>query len=196
MNNELEEDVIIETSDNDLSLESIIEGLIFVIGDEGITIEQLEIVLEVSKKDIIIALDKLIDKYSNDTSTIELSMCGNNIKFLTKPTLYPYLNKLFTDTKTSILSQSALETLAIIAYKQPIEKSEIEEIRGVSADHMIRKLIARNLVKEAGRSEAPGRPFLYEVTDVFMDSFKLVSLDELPDLPMYSNNNEENLFDE
>ena len=181
---------------NDSDLESIIEGLIFVVGDEGITIDQLEIVLEIEKKDIMLAIDKLVDKYSTNKSTIELSITGNILKFLTKPILYPYLDKLFTNTKSSILSQSALETLAIIAYKQPIERSEIEEIRGVNADHMLRKLLTRNLIREAGRSDAPGRPFLYEVTDVFMDSFKLVSLDELPDLPIYNDENQENLFNE
>lgn len=186
----------IKQEETNKSLEDIIEGLIFVVGDEGLTIEQLELVLEEPKKDIVLAIDKLIDKYDNDNSMIELSMCGNILKFLTKSTLYPYLDKLFTNTKSSVLSQSALETLAIIAYKQPIERSEIEEIRGVGADQMIRKLMARNLIKEAGRSEAPGRPFLYEVTDLFMESFKLVSLDELPDLPMYIDEEQENLFNE
>ena len=80
--------------------------------------------------------------------------------------------------------------------KQPVTRIEIEELRGVGADMMLRKLLARNLIKEAGRSDAPGRPILYEVTDEFMDSFKLVTLNELPDLPEYTSDEEsENLFE-
>ena len=89
-----------------------------------------------------------------------------------------------------------METLAIVAYKQPITRGEIEEIRGVSCDMMVRKLLARNLIKECGRSDAPGRPFLYEVTEEFMDTFKLVSLKELPELPEFKDTMEEELFEE
>ena len=84
-----------------------------------------------------------------------------------------------------------METLAIIAYKQPITRVEIEEIRGVSADVMLRKLQARGLIKEDGRSEAPGRPILYSVTDEFMNDFQLVSLDELPELPDFNEDSKE-----
>ena len=85
--------------------------------------------------------------------------------------------------------------MAIIAYKQPITRVEIEEIRGVSCDMMIRKLLARNLIREAGRLEVAGRPFTYEVTEQFMDTFKLKSLDELPELPEYGTAREdEELF--
>ena len=94
------------------------------------------------------------------------------------------------------LSNAALETLAIIAYKQPITRVEIEEIRGVGCDMMIRKLLARSLIKECGRSDAPGRPFLYEVTKEFMDTFQLESLKELPDLPDFKEQVDEELFDE
>ena len=111
-------------------------------------------------------------------------------KFITKKDIYPYAQALFGETKTNSLSQAALETLAIIAYNQPITRIEIEELRGVSADVMLRKLQARNLIKEAGRSDAVGRPILYEVTEEFMDSFKLYTLNELPDLPEYSKEEE------
>ena len=94
------------------------------------------------------------------------------------------------------LSQAALETLAIIAYKQPLTRIEIEEIRGVNCDMMIRKLLARNLIRECGRTDGPGRPFLYEVTEEFMDAFKLESLKELPDLPAVEQNMDSELFKE
>ena len=87
-----------------------------------------------------------------------------------------------------------METLAIIAYKQPITRTEIEEIRGVGCDLMLKKLIARGLVAEAGRMDIPGRPILYQVTDTFMDSFQLESLEELPQLPKVQMNLDEDLF--
>ena len=182
-------------TNKEVNIRSIIEGIIYVVGDEGITLEQLEIVLEIDKKIIIDHMDALIKKYDNNEYTFEISNYGDVYKFITKPDLHPYLEKLFTNTKVASLSQSALETLAIIAYKQPIEKSEIEEIRGVGADHMIRKLLARELIRECGRSNAPGKPYLYEVTKIFMDNFKLLSLDELPELPDYISSQQENLFD-
>ena len=103
---------------------------------------------------------------------------GGIYKFITKKSIFTYAQKLFQTAKSNTLSQSALETLAIIAYKQPITRIEIEELRGVGSDMMLRKLQARNLIKEAGRSDAPGRPILYEVTEEFMDSFKLYSIDD------------------
>ena len=121
---------------------------------------------------------------------------NNTYKFLSKACIETYAKNLFKQTKSNSLSQAALETLAIIAYKQPITRVEIEEIRGVQADMMLRKLQAFGLIKEAGRSEAAGRPILYEVTDEFLDSFKLLSLDELPELPDFSKEDEnEELFD-
>ena len=109
--------------------------------------------------------------------------------------IHPYAQKLFASAKSASLSQSALETLAIIAYKQPVTRVEIEEIRGVGCDMMLRKLMARGLIREAGRSDAPGRPILFEVTEEFMDSFRLVSLKELPQLPDYSENESDDLFE-
>ena len=105
---------------------------------------------------------------------------------VSKALSHPYCQKLFENTEARPFSQAALETLAIIAYKQPITRVEIEEIRGVGCDMMIRKLLARNLIREVGRLDVAGRPFTYEVTEQFMDTFKLKSLDELPELPQYS----------
>ncbi|MDO5110608.1 MAG: SMC-Scp complex subunit ScpB, partial [Erysipelotrichaceae bacterium] len=109
---------------------------------------------------------------------------------LSKAAVHPYAKRLFSIDKESRLSNAALETLAIIAYRQPITRVEIEEIRGVGADMMLRKLEARGLICESGRSEAPGRPILYSVTEDFMDAFQLLSLDELPELPSFSEDTE------
>lgn len=171
--------------DNNLTLEALVEGVIFAVGDDGIDIVDLANTLDKPTNVLLDVLNKLIVKYHSNNYAIELVKFGSVYKFLTKVSLYGCLDSVFNNGKEHQLSQSALETLIIIAYKQPIERSEIEEIRGVSCDHMIRKLLLRNLIQEAGRSNAPGKPFLYEVTDVFMDTFKLQDLLDLPALPSY-----------
>ena len=173
----------------------IAEGLLFLVGDEGITEELMAKSLEVSEEIAQSLLDNLQKKYQDDSFGLEVVCDGGIWKFMSKAIVHPFAQKLFQSAKTSALSQSALETLAIVAYKQPITRVEIEEIRGVGCDMMLRKLQARNLITEVGRSEAPGRPILYGVTEEFMDSFKLLSLDELPDLPDFSEHQSDNLFD-
>ena len=176
--------------------QAVIEGLLFVVGEEGIRKEQLAQVVELPLIRIDALLNKIKAKYEAEDYGIELVDYGNIYKFISKTTVYPYAQKLFQTGKQQSLSQSALETLAIIAYKQPITRVEIEELRGVGAEMMLRKLQARDLIREAGRSDAPGRPILYEVTEEFMDSFKLYTLNELPELPEYgADKNNSNLFD-
>ena len=178
------------------SPEAIVEGLLYIVGEDGARAEQLAAAIDVSMEDIRIILENIQRKYSSELYGIELVGYGSVYKFITKKAVYPYAQELFGSAKANTLSQAALETLAIIAYKQPITRVEIEELRGVSAEVMLRKLQARNLIREAGRSEAPGRPILYEVTEEFMDSFKLYTLNELPDLPEYTKEEEsENLFE-
>ena len=177
------------------NIEAIIEGLLYVVGEDGIKASMLSEVIEKSLEDTKVYLDNIENKYKSEIYGIELVNYGGVYKFLSKKSVYPYATKLFETAKSSSLSQSALETLAIIAYKQPVTRVEIEELRGVGSDMMLRKLLSRNLIKEAGRSEAPGRPILYEVTDEFMDSFKLYSFEELPELPDFNNNENDNLFE-
>lgn len=176
----------------------ILEGLLFLSGDEGLTVEQIMTCLEedTNKKEITAILDDLMKDYLEDHHGIELVRFGGVYKFVSKEIIHPYAERLFSSTKMASLSNAAMETLAIIAYKQPITRVEIEEIRGVNCDMMVRKLLARNLIKECGRSDAPGRPFLYEVTEEFMDTFKLESLKELPELPDYKEGVDEELFEE
>ncbi len=178
------------------NIHAILEGLLFLSGDEGVSLSQLSSVVELEECEVKKALDELMDRYLCDDRGIELVRFGGLYKFVSKEKIHPYAEKLFTNTKMSSLSQAALETLAIIAYKQPITRAEIEEIRGVGCDMMIRKLLARSLIKECGRSDIPGRPFLYEITPEFMDAFKLESLKELPDLPDRQTAIGEELFDE
>lgn len=175
---------------------AILEGLLFLSGDEGLTLAQLSDVLEMENDETERLLEAMMDEYMQPQRGIELVRFGGYYKFVSKESIHSYAEKLFANSKMAALSQAALETLAIIAYKQPMTRAEIEEIRGVGCDMMIRKLMARSLIKECGRSDAPGKPFLYEVTPEFMDAFKLESLKELPELPKSDANFEEELFEE
>lgn len=186
----------VKTMSDTLNIEAIVEGLLYMVGDDGLKVEQLASVIDKSIEDSEAILNSIQSKYSNENFGIELVNYGKTYKFITKKEVAPYIQALFHTSKPNTLSQSALETLAIIAYKQPITRVEIEELRGVGADMMLRKLQARNLIREAGRSDAPGKPILYEVTEEFMDSFKLYTLNELPDLPEFNSDEEnENLFE-
>lgn len=186
----------VKTMSDTLNIEAIVEGLLYMVGDDGLKVEQLASVIDKSIEDSEAILNSIHSKYTNENFGIELVNYGKTYKFITKQEVAPYIQALFHTSKPNTLSQSALETLAIIAYKQPITRVEIEELRGVGADMMLRKLQARNLIREAGRSDAPGKPILYEVTEEFMDSFKLYTLNELPDLPEFNSDEEnENLFE-
>ena len=178
---------------------SIIEGLLFMIGDEGISLEQSSAACEL-KEDFVEDLLATIAKQCKEKHRgIELVNYGGLYKFVTKAAVHMYGARLFALPEKGKLSQAALETLAIIAYKQPITRIEIEEIRGVNCDAMIRKLVAKALIKEVGRSDAPGKPILYEITEEFMDAFQLESIQELPELPDLIQDHEESelfVFDE
>ena len=176
---------------------AVLEGLLFIVGDEGITAEQAATALDITPELATEYFEDLMKEYTDDDRGIEIASFGGVYRFLSKAFVHEYAKRLFQISKQNVLSQAALETLAIIAYKQPITRVEIEEIRGVGADMMLRKLLARDLIKESGRSEAAGRPILYEVTEEFMNSFKLLSLKELPELPQFNTEEEsEELFNQ
>lgn len=181
----------------DINYKPIIEAILFVAGDEGVLIEQIASALEQSDDDMIKIMDKVVTDYNSDElKGLEIVNYGHRYKLVSKASTHQYCQKIFTEETNKQFSQAALETLAIIAYKQPITRVEIEEIRGVSCDMMIRKLLAKNLIKESGRLDSAGKPFQYSVTEEFMDTFKLKSLDELPELPDYKEEKEEGeLFD-
>ena len=161
---------------------AVIEGVLFLSGDEGKSSKELAFILDLSKEEIEEVLNEMIELYNRDeTRGIHIVCLGDKYKLATKVEYRVYFEKMVRKGEAS-LSQAAMETLAIIAYNQPITRTRIEEIRGVNSDAMIKRLIAKALIKEAGREESPGRPILYEVSDEFMDAFNLKSLDELPDL--------------
>ena len=165
---------------------AILEGLLFLCGDDGLSIEQAAASMDATEEYVAELFDELQKYYLQESRGIEIARFGD------KASIHDAAKKLFQTSTEAKLSNAALETLAIIAYKQPITRVEIEEIRGVGADVMLRKLVARGLIQEDGRSEAAGRPILYSVTDEFLDSFKLLSLDELPELPQFGTEETDN----
>ena len=165
-----EEEAKLAQKENDVKLKAILEGLLFLVGDDGLTVEQASKSMDISTKKAEQLFDALQKDYVDDSRGFEIERYGSRYRFLSKAFVHEAAKKLFSIDKISKLSNAALETLAIIAYKQPITRVEIEEIRGVGADVMIRKLEARGLIKEEGRSDAPGRPFLYSVTDEFYEN--------------------------
>ena len=166
------------------NLEGIIESLLFAAGDEGLTIKQISEVLEM---DTIVAedvLSKLVSEYNeNQKRGIMIVQLAETYQLVTKKEYSPFLKKLVESPNNTALSQAALETLAIIAYKQPITRIEIEEIRGVKTDRPLQTLTAKALIKEMGRVEGPGRAYLYGTTKEFLDYFGLRNIKELPPLP-------------
>lgn len=175
---------------------AILEGLLFLSGEEGLTIEQMVHGLQnLDVDDIRALLDTLKKEYAKNTRGIELVEYANRFKFVTKEFVYPYGKRLFEEYKQPTLSQAALETLAIIAYKQPITRVEIEEIRGVNCEMMLKKLTARGLIEAKDRLDVVGKPLLYRVTEEFLDAFQLEDLKELPELPETKNVNED-LFED
>lgn len=174
-----------------MNKQAVLEGLLFAVGEEGLSIEKIEEIMEISYDDLKDVISLLKQSYDSDERGIKLDVLGNRLKLTTKSIHKEYYQKLLEDEDSGILSQAALETLAIIAYNQPITRIDVDEIRGVASAHMIKKLVSRDLIKEVGRSESAGRPILYGVTDEFLDYFGLASIDELPKIDEIKVNDEE-----
>lgn len=171
-----------------------IEGILFAFGDEGISKSELQAALNVDDEAFESILHSFIDTYRDENHGIECVVYGDMLKLITKSKYHELISELLDFNRNRQLSQAALETLAIIAYKQPITRLEIEEIRGVNSDMMCRRLEALDLIKEAGRADTLGRPILYEITPNFLDVFKLTSLKELPEIKIESMEEDYGLF--
>lgn len=156
----------------------------FAAGDEGLSLKQLAEVLEVSEIQANEIIEDLKKEYDRDVNRgVMIVQLAGTYQLATKKENASYLKKLVDSPHTSTLSQAALETLAIIAYKQPITRAEIEEIRGVKTERPLHTLMAKALIKEIGRAEGTGRAYLYGTTKEFLDYFGLKSIEELPQLP-------------
>lgn len=160
-----------------------LEALLFVAGDEGMSINELSYVLSLSTEQVFEGLVQLNQKYKEDeTCAIELKEYANRYMMTTKGKYQNLLQKYSQSPIAARLSQAALETLAVIAYKQPLTRMEVDQIRGVNSSASIQKLLNFQLIEEKGRLEVPGRPRIYATTDYFMDYFGLKNIDELPDI--------------
>jgi segregation and condensation protein B len=163
-------------------MRNIIEALLFA-SDTPLTIQKLKEILEVSStKDIRKGIDDLEDHYSKTESAMRIIEVAGGYQIVSKENYASYVLKLYKGRQASRLTQRALETLAIIAYKQPITKLEMENIRGVNVDGVVKTLLERNLVSIEGRQKAPGNPLLYGTTKYFLEYFGLKSLEALPKL--------------
>lgn len=179
-----------------MNLKAVLEGLLFLSGSDGLTFEEIKNILEVDDKVGKELIRKLNDEYKSQERGIKLELLGGAFKLTTKKEHKQYFEKMLKNEATSELSEAALETLAIIAYNQPITRNQIDEIRGVSSNHIIRKLLIKNLIQDCGRSDLPGKPILYSTTSHFLDYFGLSSISELPALELSNDfsNEEEDLF--
>ena len=166
-----------------MNKEAILEGLLFVVGDEGLTLDNICEIMMIEKSEAQELLKKLREEYSKENRGIRISFMGDAFKLTTKGEHKEYYQKLITTRGSNNLSQAALETLAIIAYNQPITRMEVDELRGISSINMIRKLMAKDLIKVSGKSSLPGKPNLYRTTSEFLDYFGLATLGDLPELP-------------
>ena len=158
---------------------AIIESILFTMG-ESVELSKIAAAIELEKDETKRLLDELIEDYANAERGIAIMELDGSYQMCTKPEMYEYLIKIASQPKRRVLTDVLLETLSIIAYKQPVTKMEIEKIRGVSSDHAVNKLVEYNLVCELGRLDAPGRPLLFGTTEEFLRCFGVHSIDDLP----------------
>ncbi|MDI6717310.1 MAG: SMC-Scp complex subunit ScpB [Actinomycetota bacterium] len=164
---------------------NIIEALLFV-SDRPLSVEKISEIVNLSEAEVKQALDELANDYRRADRGIQLREVAGGYRLYSHPAYASYIEKLIMSFDHRRLTQAALETLAIIAYKQPVTRSDIAAIRGVNSDGVINTLLNRDLIKELGRQDSPGQPILYGTTNRFLESFGLRSLDELPPLDEFA----------
>jgi len=164
-----------------------IEALIFA-SEESITLKEISVSLkntfdwELNDEEILTAISELKEKYSSEEFSFELMEIAEGYQFLTKKNFFDTVSALIQHKSQKRLSASALETLSIVAYKQPVTKTEVEQIRGVNCDYVIQKLLEKELIEIKGKSDSPGRPLIYVTSKSFMDYFGISSVKDLPQL--------------
>ncbi len=163
----------------DQEIQSKIEGILFAMGD-SVSPERLAKAIETDVDTVIRLADDLQEKYKADNRGIRIIKVNEDYQMCTAPEIYENLVRLAKTPRKYQMTEVLMETLSIIAYKQPVTKAEIEKIRGVSCDHAVSKLVEYDLAQELGRLDAPGRPMLFGTTDTFLRAFGLTSVEELP----------------
>ena len=161
------------------TIKSGIESMMFIWG-EPLDVKDIADVFNIDKKEAYECCRELMEEYEQENRGIVIREVNKAFQFTTRPENLPYIERLCTPTRHRRLSQSALETLAIVAYRQPVTKGDIERIRGVSSDHAVNKLVEFGLVEEAGRLNAPGRPILFKTTEEFLRRFQISEAGDLP----------------
>ena len=160
-------------------MQSAIEAILFTMGD-SVELEKLASAIGHDEETTRKPVHNMMDKYEAEDRGIRIIELDNAFQLCTKKEMYEYLIRVAKQPKRYVLTDVLLETLSIIAYKQPVTKLEIEKIRGVKSDHAVNKLVEYGLVEETGRLDAPGRPLLFGTTEEFLRRFSVHSLDELP----------------
>ena len=174
---EMEQQISME----DQKAESILEAILFAMG-EAVEVSRLAEVLEMKEKEVRKLLNHMQDRYQQENRGIALTWLEDSVQLCTKAEMYEYLIKIAKSPRKMTLTETVLETLSIVAYKQPVTRVEIERIRGVSCDHAINKLLEYDLICELGRLDAPGRPLLFGTTEQFLRCFGVTSIDDLPEI--------------
>lgn len=178
-----------------MNLEGVLEGLLYIEGDEGLTIKDISRILKISEEDAKKLIISLKNKYENIDRGLRIKYLGNAFKLSTKEEHISYFQQLLDTETGNALSQQALETLAIIAYNEPITRVKIDELRGVDTSYQLRKLIAKGFIKECGKANLPGRPTLYKTTSLFLDYFGMSTIEDLPKIETEEEiDNEQDLF--
>lgn len=165
----------------DKTYKSIIESILFTMGN-SVELEKIATAVELDKDETKRLIAKLAQEYEENDRGIRIMELDDSYQMCTNQNAYEYLIRIAKQPQKHVLTEVLLETLSIIAYKQPVTKAEIEKIRGVSCDHSVSKLVEYNLVAELGRLDAPGRPMLFGTTEEFLRSFGIHSLEELPEM--------------
>lgn len=168
-----------QVKDSIEKLEAIIEAILFTMG-ESVSVDKIAAAIEHDEDTTKKIIHNMMDRYDHENRGIKIIELDHAFQLCTKTEMYEYLIKVAKQPKKHVLTDVLLETLSIIAYKQPITKLEIEKIRGVKSDHAVNKLLEYNLVQELGRLDAPGRPLLFGTTEEFLRSFGVQSIEELP----------------
>lgn len=171
-----------ENSDMEIKkLEAAIEAILFTMG-ESVELPKIAKAIEHDEATTKKIMYNMMDKYEEEDRGIKIIELENSFQMCTKTQMYDYLIRVASQPKKQVLTDVMLETLSIIAYKQPVTRADIESIRGVKCDHAVNKLIEYNLVAEVGRLDAPGRPLLFGTTEDFLRKFGVGSIDDLPEI--------------
>ena len=169
-----------ETTNVELNhLEAVVEAILFTIG-EAVEVERLALAVDHDEDTVRRVIRNMMDRYNEENHGVQIIELNNSFQMCTKASMYEAIIKLTHVPKKHVLTDVLLETLSIIAYKQPVTRAAVEAIRGVSCDHAVNKLLEYNLVTELGRLDAPGRPILFGTTEEFLRNFGIKSLEELP----------------